>query len=160
MIKETLVLSALAVSSPAVVDGDTVKIAGIRIRLTDFDAPELFSPKCPAEYARAQAAKLELQRLIGQIKLELVPCAYYNYGRLCAKATVNGEPLSEHMIKAELAAPYVCRPGWCPQKIDWCGPADRTAKPSSALLMDPQGPSNGYPPLGKSTAPMFAGKHP
>jgi len=31
MIKETLVLAALAVSSPAVVDGDTVRIAGCAI---------------------------------------------------------------------------------------------------------------------------------
>jgi len=28
MIKETLVLAALAISSPAVIDGDTVRIAG------------------------------------------------------------------------------------------------------------------------------------
>jgi hypothetical protein len=35
VIKETLVLAALAISSPAVVDGDTVRIAGVSIRLTD-----------------------------------------------------------------------------------------------------------------------------
>jgi len=47
MIKEAIVLAALAVSSPTVIDGDTVRIADISIRLTDYDAPELFSPKCP-----------------------------------------------------------------------------------------------------------------
>jgi len=57
MIKERIILAALAVSSPTVIDGDTVKIAGISIRLTDYDAPELFSSKCAAEFSRAQAAK-------------------------------------------------------------------------------------------------------
>jgi hypothetical protein len=33
MIKETLVLAALVISSPAVIDGDTVRIAGVSIRL-------------------------------------------------------------------------------------------------------------------------------
>jgi hypothetical protein len=51
MIKETLVLTALAISSPAVIDGDTVRIAGVSIRLTDYDSPELYSPKCPREQA-------------------------------------------------------------------------------------------------------------
>jgi hypothetical protein len=49
VIKETLVLAALALSSPAVIDGDTVRIAGVSIRLTDYDSPELFSPKCARE---------------------------------------------------------------------------------------------------------------
>jgi endonuclease YncB( thermonuclease family) len=29
--------------TPSVVDGDTVKLAGVSIRLVDFDSPELFS---------------------------------------------------------------------------------------------------------------------
>ena len=82
MIKETLVLAALAISSPAVVDGDTVRIAGVSIRLTDYDAPELFSPKWPREHELAWKAKVELERIIGQVKLELVPCATSNWGRL------------------------------------------------------------------------------
>ena len=120
MIKETIVLMALTIGQPTVVDGDTVRIAGVSIRLTDYDSPELFSPKCPRERMWAEAAKLELKRIIGQIKLELVPCATSNYGRLCAEGSINGEPLAEHMINRNLAAPYVCRPGWCPPKRNWC----------------------------------------
>jgi endonuclease YncB( thermonuclease family) len=94
----------------------TVKLAGVSIRLIDYDAPELFHPKCPREYMRARAAKMELERLISQVKLELVPCATSNYGRLCARSTIDGEPLSKHIIKAELAVFYPC----CPPKINWC----------------------------------------
>jgi endonuclease YncB( thermonuclease family) len=59
--------AALAISSPAIVDGETVRIAGVSIRLTDFDTPELHA-KCPKEYALALAAKRELERVIGQVK--------------------------------------------------------------------------------------------
>jgi len=105
---------------PAVTDGDTVKIAGVRIRLTDYDSPELFSPKCPSELARAQAAKLELERIIASVKLDLVPCATSNYGRLCAEGSIDGKPLADDMIARGVASPYVCRPGYCPPKINWC----------------------------------------
>ena len=121
MIKETIVAASLALGQiPTVVDGDTVKLAGVRIRLTDFDAPELYSPKCPAEHARAQAAKAELERLIGQVKLELTPCAFANYGRLCAEGTIDGKPLAAHMVARGLASVYICQPGWCPRKNNWC----------------------------------------
>ena len=35
-----------------VIDGDTIRIGGVKIRLEDIDAPEVFSPKCPSERAR------------------------------------------------------------------------------------------------------------
>jgi endonuclease YncB( thermonuclease family) len=45
--KEILVSTALALGqTPSVVDGDTVKLAGISIRLTDFDTPELHAASC------------------------------------------------------------------------------------------------------------------
>ena len=120
MIKETIVLAALVFGQiPTVTDGDTVKVAGVSIRLTNYDSPELFSPKCPRERMWAEAAKLEFERIIDQVKLELVPCATSNYGRLCAEGSIDGKPLAEHMIARGLASPYVCRPGWCPPKRDW-----------------------------------------
>jgi endonuclease YncB( thermonuclease family) len=120
VIKETLVLAALAISSPAVVDGDTVRIAGVSIRLTDYDAPELFSPKWPREHELAWKAKVELERIISRVKLELVTCATSNYGRLCAEGTIEGKPLATHMIGLGLASPYVCWPGHCQAKRNWC----------------------------------------
>ena len=54
MFKEALVLVALSLGqTPSVVDGDTVRIAGVSIRLIDYDSPELFSSKCPKEHALA-----------------------------------------------------------------------------------------------------------
>jgi endonuclease YncB( thermonuclease family) len=131
MLKEILVLAALSIGQvPSVVGGDTVRIAGVSIRLTDYDAPELFSSKCPKEHALALQAQRELQALLtlaeaGSLKMsfKLVPCAYANYGRLCAEATIDGRPLAAHMIALKFAAPYICQPGWCPKKVNWCRPA-------------------------------------
>src|SRR5262245_66062768 len=112
MIKETLVLTALALGqTPTVTDGDTVKLNGVRIRLTDYDSPELFSPKCPSERELAWKAKLELERIISQVKLELVPCATANYGRLCAQGTIDEKPLAAHMVALGLGSSYVCWTG-------------------------------------------------
>jgi endonuclease YncB( thermonuclease family) len=114
MLKETLVLAALTLGQvPTIVDGDTVRIAGVRIRLVDYDSPELFSPKCPRERELAWKAKQELERIIGQVKLELVPCATTNWGRLCAEGTIEGKPLATHMIGLGLGSPYVCWMGGC-----------------------------------------------
>src|SRR5262249_27860528 len=96
-------------ATPTIVDGDTVRIAGVSIRLTDYDAPELFSPRCPQERALAQRAANQLRTYTNmKLELELVPCATSNYGRLCARASINGEPLAAKMIAQGLGAPYVC----------------------------------------------------
>ena len=131
MLKEALVLAALALGqTPNIVDGDTVRIAGVSIRLTDYDSPELFSSKCPKEHALALQARRELQALLtlaeaGSLKMsyKLVPCATSNWGRLCAEATIDGKPLAAHMIALKFATPYTCQPGSCPKKVDWCRPA-------------------------------------
>jgi len=131
MFKEALVLVALSLGqTPSVVDGDTVRIAGVSIRLIDYDSPELFSSKCPKEHALAWQARRELQALLtlaeaGSLKMsyKLVPCATSNWGRLCAEATIDGKPLAADMIALKFAAPYICQPNSCPPKIDWCRPA-------------------------------------
>ena len=104
-----------------------MRIAGVSIRLTDYDSPELYSPKCPKEHALAWQARRELQALLilaeaGSltIRYTIVPCAYANYGRLCAQASIDGKPLADHMIGLGFASSYVCEPGYCPPKQNWC----------------------------------------
>jgi endonuclease YncB( thermonuclease family) len=83
MLKEALVTIALALGQvPSAIDGDTVKLAGVSTRLTDYDSPELFSAKCPKEHALALQARRELQALLtlaeaGSLKMsfKLTPCA-------------------------------------------------------------------------------------
>src|SRR5215831_8155830 len=108
----------LALFIPTVVDGDTID-CGRRIRLTDYDTPEIHG-RCNFETRLAWEATNELRRVVPRLTYTLIPCATRNYGRLCARATfADGKPLAEHMIDRGLAAPYVCGVG-CPAKRDWC----------------------------------------
>jgi endonuclease YncB( thermonuclease family) len=52
-----------------VIDGDTVRICGVSIRLDDYDAPELHHARCEREYRLALDAKHELQRLAPKLRL-------------------------------------------------------------------------------------------
>jgi endonuclease YncB( thermonuclease family) len=120
MLKELWVAGLLALGAvPSVTDGDTVKVAGVSIRLVDYDAPELFHPRCLREYLRAQEAKRELERLAPSLTFTMTPCATHNYGRLCARAGLGARPLAEYMIRSQLGAPYICTRG-CPPKPNWC----------------------------------------
>jgi hypothetical protein len=83
------------------------------------DAPELHA-RCPRELELALAAKRELERVIAKVELKLVRCATANYGRLCAEGSINGKPLATHMVENHFGAPYVCQPGRCAPKRDWC----------------------------------------
>src|SRR5262249_22716647 len=141
VIKETIVLAALVFGQiPTVTDGDTVRIAAVAsVQREHFRSSRLKLDggwqKAASERVRqlAQAwshtvppttpqrrSEPHRARIIDQVKLELVPCATSNWGRLCAEGSINDKPLAAHMIARGLASPYVCRPGWCPSKRDWC----------------------------------------
>jgi endonuclease YncB( thermonuclease family) len=115
---QLLAVICLALWSPAVIDGDTVQ-CGARIRLTDYDAPELHG-RCTHEVRLARLATDELRRLAPTLTYTFTPCATHNHGRLCARASFrDGKPLADYMTGQGLAAPYICGTG-CPVKRDWC----------------------------------------
>jgi endonuclease YncB( thermonuclease family) len=104
--------------NPVAVDGDTLRCSsGVRVRLDDFDAPEIGHARCGRELRLALAAQAELTRLAPTLRLRQVPCATRNYNRACA----HSPGLREHMVKLGLAVSYDCGPGWCPPHTkDWC----------------------------------------
>ena len=61
MIKETLVLAALAISSPAVLDGDTVRIAGVEDLLNRNVSRKSVTP------SRKPRVELELSNALTRI---------------------------------------------------------------------------------------------
>ena len=69
----TFVLCARASQHNCVVDGDTIRYRGVKIRLEDIDAPETFSPKCAAEAARGRQATQRLLELMNAGPFEVVP---------------------------------------------------------------------------------------
>ncbi len=104
-----------------IVDGDTVTLAcpgrpPERARLTGFDTPELFSPKCRDEKDSALRAKRHLGRVIGGAEhLGVVRQGHDRYGRVLVGLSVDGRPVATEMISAGLARAYDGgrRAGWC-----------------------------------------------
>lgn len=103
------------------VDGDTVTLscpnrAAERARLTGFDTPELFSPKCSGERDAASQAKRHLGRLVDDAdRLGVLRQGHDRYGRALVALSVDGRPVAREMIAAGLARPYDGgrRDGWC-----------------------------------------------
>jgi endonuclease YncB( thermonuclease family) len=70
-----------------VVDGDTVRLQGRKIRIADIDAPETHDPRCASEKELGDRATLRLQQLLSSGTITLRPRSSEN-----VKAPVRGRP--------------------------------------------------------------------
>lgn len=118
-----LCLGALSAQAQTrAIDGDTVIVNGVRIRLENIDTPELRA-RCAAEFDKAVEAKRLIEALLAQGEPVVKPNGVDRYGRTLARITVNGIDIGEALIKAGLAikwspgrAAYAARLNhWCPQ---------------------------------------------
>ena len=95
------------VAGPAtVVDGDTIVVAGERVRLQGIDAPELHQT-CTAygqEWACGRTAGDWLRTFLAGRTVECVGHARDRYGRLLAVCYVGGEDLNERIVREGLGA--------------------------------------------------------
>jgi endonuclease YncB( thermonuclease family) len=104
-----------------VIDGDTIDLwcsgAGVeRARLTGFDAPELFSPRCLSEAVSAHQAKWALRGMIFTAdELTVVAKGRDRYDRRLVALYLDGEPVAQRMIGEGHARAYDGgrREGWC-----------------------------------------------
>ncbi len=104
-----------------VVDGDTLDLRCpaeglVRARVTGFDAPELYSPKCPTEAARALAAQTHLRWTLARAeRIEVFLGGTDRYGRRLVEMRVDGTRLADIMVDAGHARRYSggAREGWC-----------------------------------------------
>ena len=100
-----------------VVDGDTIWLAGEKVRLADINAPETHQPACPAERARGEAAKHRLLALLnaGAFRVEAAGRDRDRDGRLLRVVSRGGESLGARLVAEGLAEPWQGRRGsWCP----------------------------------------------
>jgi endonuclease YncB( thermonuclease family) len=124
---------AVKVSDIYVVDGDTIEMQGKRIRLIDFDAPELgHHAHCGIERMLAARAASRLRQIITigrEINLQIVDCSCRpgtagtmgcNYGRACGYLTVDGQDVGDVLIAEQLAHPLICGKYSCPKRVPWC----------------------------------------
>lgn len=103
-----------------VVDGDTFAAGlagqpGVRVRISDIDAPELHG-RCITEIEMAERARDRLRALIGGRRVLLVIHArdHDRYGRLLAEVWVDGIPVGPQLVKEGLARP------WTGRRMPWC----------------------------------------
>jgi endonuclease YncB( thermonuclease family) len=81
-----------------VVDGDTFRYKGERIRLRGIDTPELNEPG-------GQAARLRLEELIRSGPVRIVPRGRDVYDRLVADVFVDGQNVAEMLSREGYAKP-------------------------------------------------------
>jgi endonuclease YncB( thermonuclease family) len=111
------VLCAGASRPNCVVDGDTIRYGGVKIRLADIDAPEVFSPKCASEAARGKRATQRLLELMNGGPFQLVSGGRDEdrYGRKLRTITRAGRSLGATLVAEGLARP------WDGARRSWCG---------------------------------------
>lgn len=100
-----------------VVDGDTLWLAGIKIRVADINTPEVSSPQCAAERRLGQRATLRLQALLeaGPFELRADGRDEDRYGRKLRILVRNGRSLGDVLVAEGLAHP------WTGRRESWCG---------------------------------------
>lgn len=105
-----------------VIDGDTVDMrcagtAVFRARLTGFDTPEIFSPRCSAEKRLGLSGKARLAQLVAQARsLDAVLGRYDRYGRRLVRLSLDGTDVAQTLVSEGYAVRY--NGG---RRIDWCG---------------------------------------
>jgi hypothetical protein len=101
-----------------VIDGDTIRYGGVKIRLADIDTPEVYSPKCASEAALGQRATERLLELLNAGQFELAPGGSRDadrYGRKLRILERHGRSLGDTLIAEGLAR------RWDGARRSWCG---------------------------------------
>jgi len=104
-----------------VIDGDTVRLdcpdgGATRGRLLGFDAPEVFSPQCAAEWLKGLEATVRLRLALWSARdIETRGHDFDRYGRRLVQLRLDGRDVADTMVNAGLARRY--RGG---QRERWC----------------------------------------
>jgi endonuclease YncB( thermonuclease family) len=99
-----------------VVDGDTLYLDGVKIRVADIDAPETHDPKCGGEKLLGDRATRRLRQLVnsGEVTLEAIDRDEDRYGRKLRIVLVDGQSVGDTLVGEGLARPYDGgRRSWC-----------------------------------------------
>jgi endonuclease YncB( thermonuclease family) len=100
-----------------VVDGDTIRYGGTKIRLEEIDAPEVFSPQCPSEAALGRRATRRLLELMNAGAFDVVSGGRDTdrYGRKLRTIERAGRSVGDTLVAEGLAR------RWDGARRSWCG---------------------------------------
>jgi endonuclease YncB( thermonuclease family) len=94
------------VGQASIIDGDTLQIHGIRIRLWGVDAPEstqLCRGEDTLQYRCGAQAANDVDAFIAQRPVSCTPITLDRYGRTVATCSVDGADLGEWLVRNGLA---------------------------------------------------------
>jgi endonuclease YncB( thermonuclease family) len=113
----TFTLCGRASEQNCVIDGDTIRYGGIKIRLEDIDAPEVFSPRCASEAKLGQRAAERLLHLMNAGPFQLVSGERDEdrYGRKLRTIERAGRSVGDTLVAEGLAR------RWDGGRRSWCG---------------------------------------
>jgi micrococcal nuclease len=100
-----------------VVDGDTVWLEGVKIRIADIDTPEISQPRCDFEYDLGIKARDRLVVLLNQGEFEAVTIGSRDedqYGRKLRVLLRDGRSIGDQLVAEGLART------WSGRREPWC----------------------------------------
>jgi endonuclease YncB( thermonuclease family) len=100
-----------------VVDGDTIWMDGVKIRVADIDAPETHPPRCQYEADLGSRATRRLLELVNAGPITAEPSGYREedrYGRKLRVLMRGGQSLGSILVSEGLARP------WDGRRHPWC----------------------------------------
>lgn len=122
--KNTAVLvSGTALGAVTIVDGDTLKIDGVKIRIVGMDTPETFRSRCENELVLGLKAKARLRELVSNGEVTYEATGTDRYQRTLAKVYAGGINVGERLVAEGFALRY--QPGGDAKLArlrTWCGP--------------------------------------
>ena len=113
--------SAVAADGLRVVDGDTIHLNGMPIRLLHIDTPETWSPRCQRELELGMVATKRLEELLDGHEVTYQATGYDRFGRVLARVYADGVDVSEVLLREGHALPYVPGPHAKAKRLaTWC----------------------------------------
>ena len=100
-----------------VVDGDTIWLEGLKIRIADIDTPEISQPRCDYEYDLGIKARDRLVVLLNQGEFSAVPTGNRDedqYGRKLRVLMRDGRSIGDQLVAEGLART------WSGRREPWC----------------------------------------
>jgi len=101
-----------------VVDGDTIWLEGVKIRVADIDAPETHPPRCTVEANLGTRATQRLQELVnaGPFEVQQAPDGRDEdrYGRKLRVLVRDGQSLGDVLVSEGLVR------RWTGRREPWC----------------------------------------
>ena len=100
-----------------VVDGETFQLGDRTIRITGIDAPDLVSPKCPAEHELAKRSAARLLQLLNAGPFDMIAHRLQmldRHGKYLMVVKRDGKSIGKMMTDEGLAHRYIgFKTSWC-----------------------------------------------